>query len=103
MIKSKQITSLNIVKYILDSLKPMNKHIDKFDENSYEYETLCEKIQDQLLKIEESLIGMEKCNKETQYKSLSRMMSYWSYLKEEIDFEELIKRIETHADKLLLK
>lgn len=103
MIKSSEIKNLTIVKYILDNLKPINEYIDTLVEDSFEYENLCENVQEQLCEIEEALIGKEKYNMENIAKVDIRLMSYWNYLKEEIDFEELLEILKEHSEKLLLK
>lgn len=90
MIQATKIKGLKQVKDILDSLKPANELIDQIPENSFEHELETEKIGEQLCEIDEFMIGMEKINDQNSINSDLRMMTYWSYLKDEITFEQLL-------------
>jgi hypothetical protein len=103
MIHANQITNLQIVKRILDGLKPYNSYINTLNENSYEYEDMCENITFQLCEIEEVLIGKEKYNSENIARADIRIMSYWKYLNGKISFEKLLKNLNEESDGLLLK
>lgn len=99
MKKFKDINDLNHVKEILDGLKPHNKLIDSIPEDSIDYEMETERIGEQLCEIDEFIIGMEKISQHNLINADLRMMTYWSYLKEEITFEELLKSLKEYCSK----
>lgn len=103
MTKANQITNLQIVKETLDDLKPKNKYIDNFVENSYEYEGLCEEVGEQLCEIDEALIGKEMINLDSMARADIRMTAYWDYLKGKIDFKKLMKILKEESYGLLLQ
>lgn len=103
MIKANNITNLQVVKMVLDIIKPINKYIDTLEEDDVEYELLCEKIEEQFCEIEKSLIGKEKFTEENRVKAMMRMEVYWDYLKSDIDFDELLECLKEYSDKLLLQ
>lgn len=103
MIKSNKIINLKVVENILIKLKEVNKYIDNFNEDSFEYEHLCENIQEQLCEIEEALIGAEQFNEENRFRATMRINYYWNYLRNEISFNELLTCLKKNSDKLLLQ
>lgn len=97
MIKSLNITGLRHVKQILDDLKPRDKMIDLFPEDSSEYEEAAAEIGEQLHEIEEFMLGMQNITKVDFANADIRMMAYWKYLREEISFENLLKSLKEHS------
>lgn len=93
MIKATNISGLKQVKDILESLKPQNKMIDLLPEDSIEYELQTEKVGEQLCEIDAFIIGIENINDQNLINSDLRMMAYWSYLKDEISFDQLLKSL----------
>jgi hypothetical protein len=91
-----------MVKYILDSLKPLNRYIDNFPENSSEYELLCKKVEDHYLEVDEALIGKEQFNQSNLVNAELRRDTYWEYIKEEISWSEFVSEIKTYSNKLLI-
>lgn len=99
MIKESQIQDLNHVKVILDNLKPINDYIDNFlEENTYEYEHACEEIMFQLCEVEGFVIGKEKYNSYSLYLCNMRILTYYDYLKGNINFKELLSELREYSE-----
>ena len=95
-----KLNKMEDVKLLLDLLKPANQNIDLFyDEDTFEYEEACEAIAEYFYEIEEFLIGGEELNSRNLCNVDIRMMAYWDYLKEEIDFNELKDILREHSSK----
>ena len=96
-IKAKNIKSNDVVKLILDDLKPINEYLDEISEGSWEYEDLCEDIQEQFCEILDYL-NMSTMMYTNNNIFITDMMNFvlWDYLKEEITFEELINKLEQY-------
>jgi len=103
LIKSEQITSFNIIKDILDSLKPTEEYINTLEENSYEYENMCEKVQLYLNEIEDALVGKQEYNMHNLARLDSRLYAYWRYLGNKLTFSNLVKELKSISDELLLE
>lgn len=99
---AKDIKTKETIKYILDMLKPYNSYIDTLVEGSFNYGSACEKISDQLCEIDEALCGFEKVDDTSLCNANIRMFSYWDYLKNEIDFDELIDNLKDNSTQLLI-
>lgn len=97
-----KINNLNDVKEILDSLKPMENYISTLDENSFEYEDLCERVEDVLIEIEKALIGKQEYNMSNLAKCDIRIFSYWQYLGNKMTFKKLMKELKENSNGLLL-
>lgn len=91
-IKAENIKNEEVVKLILDSLIPVNQYLDKIGEDSFEYENICEEVQEQFCEILEALnlYLMIYSNKNIAVTDLM-IFKMWDYLREEIKFYELIK------------
>lgn len=96
-IKAENINSKEMVKLILDNLKPINKYLDEIGEESWEYENLCEDIQEQFCEILDYL-NMSTMKYTNNNIFITDMMNFalWDYLKEEITFKKLINKLEQH-------
>jgi hypothetical protein len=68
------------------------------------YDNFCEDIQiDILCEIDSALIGNEKLNSENIANANIRMMTYWSYLDDEIDLDELFNTLKEYSNKTLIE
>lgn len=99
---AKDIKNKNQVKFILDSLKPINEYIDTLDEDSSKYEHFCEKVEEVYLEVDEALIGCEEFTKENIINAEVRRMIYWNYIKGDISWNEFISEIKKYSSKELL-
>lgn len=97
--KAKTINSKEMMKLILDNLKSINEYLDIIGEESWEYEDLCQEIQEQFCEILEYL-NMSTMKYTNHNIFITDMMNFalWDYLKEEITFRELINKLEQHYD-----
>lgn len=93
MIKSKDILNNEHIKFILDSLKPTEKYINTLNEDSFEYETLCEKVGDQLCEIDEYLFEKTLINDHYIILADIRIMLYWDYLQSKLSFTKLLNKL----------
>lgn len=101
-ILAKDIKTKEMVKFILDSLKPTNEYIDTLKEDSIDYELICEKVEEHYLEIDEALIGKEPYNQNNMINTDMRRITYWDYIKDEITWEEFIEYIKDYTSKDLL-
>jgi hypothetical protein len=101
-ILAKDIQTKEMVKFILNSLKPMNEYINTLDESSFEYEHLCEKVEEHYLEVDEALIGNELYNQKNIINADIRRMIYWNYIKGEITWKEFVSEIKEYSNKSLL-
>lgn len=96
-IKSENIKSKDMVRLILDNLKPINEYLDEIGEESWEYEDLCKDIQEQFCEILDYL-NMSTMPYTNHNIFTTDIMNFalWDYLKEELTFEELINKLEQY-------
>jgi len=99
---AKDIKNKETIKYILDSLKPVNEYIDTLKEDSFEYDDLCEKVADRYLEIDEALTGKELITDEAIKNATFRTFTYWDYIKEEITWNQFVNKIKKYSNKLLI-
>lgn len=99
---AKDIKTKDDIKLLLDMLKPFNSYIDTLIECSLNYELSCEKVSDQLCEIDKALCGFEKVDDTSLCNANMRMFSYWDYLKNEIDFNELLNNLKDNSSQLLI-
>jgi hypothetical protein len=97
MIRCENIKDLKHAKEILDRMIPINKSIDLIPEDSSEYEMITERIGEQLCEVDEFFVGREKIISSNLINADLRMMSYWSYLKEEITFDKLLNLLRNNS------
>ena len=87
MIKSNFIKNEIQAKKILDSLKDKNTGVKNYDENSIEYELMCESIQEQFLEVLEylNLSYAGTINEQSLLIADLITMTVWDYLKDDND------------------
>lgn len=93
--------------YILNKTKEIVMACNE-DESLYEaylgYENFCEDIQiDILCEIDSALIGLEQVNSDNIANADIRMMTYWSYLDDEIDLDEMFETLKEYSNKTLIE
>jgi hypothetical protein len=101
-ILAKDIKNKEIIKYILDLLKPMNEYIDTLEEDSFEYNQCCDKIADHYLEIDEALFGCELITQKSTSNAMLRSFTYWAYIKGEINWNTFVKRIKKYSNTILI-
>ena len=101
-ILAEDIKNKNQVKFILDSLKPINKYIDTLEEDGFEYENLCEEVEEVYLEVDEALVGCEEFSKENIANATIRRMICWDYIKGNISWDKFVSEIKKYSSKKLL-
>lgn len=86
----------------MESLKPINKYIDKLREDSHEHEHLCEKVEEHYLEVDEALVGKENFTQENLFNADMRRAIYWDYIKGETSWDEFVDNINVYSNKLLI-
>ena len=102
-----KIKSKEDIVYLLNKTKEIVMDC-KEDENLYEmylgYDNFCEEVQLNILcEIDEALIGKELINSDNIANADIRMMTYWSYLDDEIDLDELFETLKEYSNKTLIE
>lgn len=97
MVSAKLIKNEQHIKDILDSLKPYNKYLNTISTDSFEYENICEKIQEQFCEIYEAL-NISKMKLVAGNLATVDLMNFtmWNYLKNKISFENLLKKLKKY-------
>ena len=98
--KAENITSNEMVKVILDSLVSTNEYLNTIDEGSFEYENICENVQDQFSEIYEFLnIHLMSFNNHNFFIADLMNFKMWDYLREEVAFDSLIDYLNSEYSK----
>lgn len=102
-----KIKSKEDIIYLLNKTKEIVTACNE-DEHLYEmylgYDNFCEEVQMNILcEIEEALIGKELINSDNLANADIRMMTYWSYLDDKIDLDELFKTLKEYSNKTLIE
>lgn len=102
MIRANDIKNEEQAKYILDQLKDINTGVENYSHDSFEYENMCENIQEQFIEVLEylELIRAEKITAESLAKADLIVMIVWDYLKTEDSSIERYNRMKNDILKL---
>jgi hypothetical protein len=101
ILKAKDMKDFKDVVKVLEILKVPNKQIDSLglEEGSIEYELACESIEEQLIEIEEFLIGADTYNSKNICNADIRMFTYWNYLNNKITQKQLKEKLRKYSIK----
>lgn len=99
-VKAENIKNEDVVKIIMDNMIPINKYLDLIDEDSFEYENICDNVQEQFNEILEglNLHLMKYTNTNICIVDLM-LLKMWDYLREETTFDSLMKYLKDEYEK----
>lgn len=88
-------SKINAVISRLEKLKEVNQYLDTIPEESYEYESLCEKMVEYFGEITDVLLKGHKIklSLQTMQQSMFLNMAFWNYLKGTLTFSVLLEQV----------